>query len=69
VARPPARVGAWWDGREEIGVVAIGEGEKKVLVGECKWSTRPVDLSLLKELERKGEHLRRQAGLAGREFH
>jgi len=48
----PVRVGAWWDGRTEIDVVALGE-KGEVLVGECKWSSHPVDLSVLGELERK----------------
>ena len=65
----PERVGAWWDGHEEIDVVAIGEGGRKLLLGECKWSTRPIDLPLLEDLRRKGEYLRQSAGLREAEFH
>ncbi len=65
----PERVGAWWDGREEIDVVAVGEGGRKLLLGECKWSARPVDLPLLDDLRRKGEYLRQSAGLRRAELH
>lgn len=64
----PERIGAWWDGREKIDVVAVGEGGKHVLLGECKWSARPVELSLLVDLYRKGEYLRRSANLEDARF-
>lgn len=46
------RVGSWWtgrnggDGQDEMDVVATSEG-RAVLVGECKWSVRPMDLRQL----------------------
>ncbi len=53
----PERVGAWWDGREEIDVVAINFREGHVLVGECKWSTRPVGMNVLQALMAKAGRL------------
>jgi AAA+ ATPase superfamily predicted ATPase len=44
----PRRVGEWWDKDHEIEVVAVGEDH--LLVGECKWSSRPVGVSILNEL-------------------
>lgn len=57
------RVGAWWDSRAQIDVVGLGERDGDVLVGECKWSTRPVGTNILEELKRKTAAL-----LQGSEF-
>lgn len=58
-----SRVGSWWgpalnDLRasgertsEEIDVVGVGRGRVS-LVGECKWTARPISVSLLNEIER-----------------
>lgn len=55
----PQAVGSWWasDAGEQIDVVALGEGA--ALLGECKWSNRPVGPGILEELLRKAEALRR----------
>jgi hypothetical protein len=62
----PARVGAWWSGREEIDVVAWDEAGRHLLLGECKWWQRPVGSNVLEDLRRKGtifltEHIGRFA--------
>lgn len=57
----PERVGKWWDRADEIDVVAISEAEQALLVGECKWTARPVGVNILADLKRKA-----QALLAGR---
>jgi AAA+ ATPase superfamily predicted ATPase len=46
------RAGRWWNGNEEIDLVAVAE-DKPVFVAECKWSKRPVGIDILKELRRK----------------
>jgi AAA+ ATPase superfamily predicted ATPase len=56
----PERVGAWWDGQEEIDVVAAGADA--VLLGECKWTGRPVGTNILDDLKRKTHPLVRSAG-------
>jgi len=56
----PERVGAWWDGQDEIDVVAAG-GDS-ALVGECKWTGRPVGTNILDDLKRKAHPLIRSAG-------
>lgn len=56
----PERVGSWWDGREEIDVVAAGADA--VLFGECKWTGRPVGTNVLDDLKRKAYPLVRSIG-------
>ncbi len=51
----PQRIGAWWNNEEEIDVVAIGEGS--LLVGECKWTNRPIGANILDDLKRKAHVL------------
>jgi len=46
------RVGRWWNGNEEIDLVAVAR-DAPVFVAECKWSKRPVGIDILKELRRK----------------
>jgi len=55
----PQVVGSWWaaDGSSQVDVMAFGEG--MALLGECKWSTHPVDLSVLEQLQRKALALQR----------
>ncbi len=47
----PLQVGGWWQANEEIDLIAIGQ--EATLMVECKWTTRPVGLDILRELERK----------------
>lgn len=53
----PAAVGRWWNRQGEIDVAATGaaDGRPALLLGECKWSSRPVGVNLLEDLKRKGE--------------
>lgn len=51
------RVGSWWNNREEIDVVAVSDIDNAILVGECKWSTKPVGLNILADLQRKTQTL------------
>ncbi len=56
----PERVGAWWSPRGEIDVVAISDQARAVLVGECKWSAKPVGTDVLAELRHKAQFLQRE---------
>lgn len=47
-----ANIGRWWDGRNEIDIVAM-DGKGSVLLCECKWTTRKVGITILRELEGK----------------
>jgi uncharacterized protein len=51
----PQSVGRWWDDHDEIDVVAVGD--QQALLGECKWTTRPVGANVLDELRRKAQVL------------
>ncbi|MBI2264676.1 MAG: ATP-binding protein [Armatimonadetes bacterium] len=46
------RAGRWWNGNEEIDLVAVA-GDEPVFAAECKWSKKPVGIDILKELRRK----------------
>ncbi|MFW6075279.1 MAG: DUF234 domain-containing protein [Chloroflexota bacterium] len=49
-------MGRWWDGQHEI--YLVGMRDKTVtLVGECKWSSSPVDDRVLTALQRKSAKL------------
>ena len=56
----PRSVGRWWDDHDEIDVVAVGE--EGALLGECKWTTRPVGTNVLAELRRKAQPLLARQG-------
>jgi AAA+ ATPase superfamily predicted ATPase len=47
------KVGRYWDRTMEIDVAAADEKGGVVLAGECKWTRKPVDLDVARELERK----------------
>ena len=71
-----ARVGGWWDKREEIDVVALDDESKKALIFEVKWrkiNTMTEAKKLLSELERKSQLMKLegyslQFGLIAKEF-
>jgi len=51
----PENIGAWWDRDAEINVLAISRTENKALVGECKWSIRPLGVNVLDDLKQKAQ--------------
>jgi len=56
----PLRIGGWWRANEEIDIVVLGEDA--ALLVECKWSSRPVGLDVLRNLERKSLLLELELG-------
>lgn len=48
---PLQLVGSWWNRQQEFDVVGIGQTFH--VVGECKWSKRPVGIDVLDGLEKK----------------
>jgi hypothetical protein len=58
----PRAVGRWWTRQAEIDVVGLGD--EGVLLGECKWSTRPVGLNVLDALRARAEVFRGETGMA-----
>lgn len=66
----PQRIGAWWNNEEEIDLVAVGEDA--LLVGECKWTVRPVGTNILDDLKRKAHALavaEKSARMTGAQLH
>jgi AAA+ ATPase superfamily predicted ATPase len=53
----PERIGSWWDRDAEIDIVAISDTERALLLGECKWSSRPIGVNILSDLREKAEKL------------
>jgi hypothetical protein len=49
----PERIGRWWDRAGEVDVVAVGEVDGALLLGECKWSGNPVGMDVLDDLRQK----------------
>ncbi len=47
----PLKIGRWWNNKEEIDIVAFDE--ENIAFIECKWTNKPVGLSLLSRLKEK----------------
>ena len=60
----PERIGGWWSREAEIDVLAVSDVERAILVGECKWSAKPVGSGVLTDLERKVQILTRETSWA-----
>ena len=45
-------IGPWWDGREEIDIVALN-GQGSFMFCECKWTVKKIGISILNELQNK----------------
>lgn len=54
---PLLKVGRWWDKNTEVDIVALGENNK-IVFGECKYSKKQVDLSILKQLQEKAKNIK-----------
>ena len=64
------RVGGWWRGSNEVDVVAVAD-DGPLLLGECKWTARPIGRDVLRNLEAKvslvqADLKRRRRGLTWR---
>lgn len=51
----PHRLGFWWDGQNELDLLAISEDEAAIMVGECRWWAKPVGANVLSELQQKAK--------------
>lgn len=52
----PTNIGSWWNANEEVDLVILGE--KDAILVECKWTSKPVGVDILAELERKSDLVR-----------
>lgn len=53
----PHTVGGWWSRHDEIDVAAIGEDG--CLLGECKWTAKPIGVNILDQLTEKTKAVQR----------
>lgn len=56
----PERIGRWWSSEEEIDIVAISDTDRAMLVGECKWTAKPVGVNILVDLQRKVQAMQQE---------
>lgn len=49
------RIGRYWDSKDEIDIVALDPEGKNLILGECKYWTEPVGVSVLRDLEAKAD--------------
>ena len=47
------KIGRFWDSKDEIDIVALDPESKNLILGECKYWTDPVGVSVLRDLEAK----------------
>lgn len=52
-----SKIGRWWDGKNEIDIVAINPEEHHLILGECKYRQTPVGIDVLHELEEKADFI------------
>ena len=61
----PTHIGKWWNANEEIDIVVLGEAN--AILVECKWTSKPIGVDILADLERKAELVRPE--LENRQIH
>ena len=49
------KLGRYWDSKDEIDIVALDPEGKNLILGECKYWSDPVGISVLRDLEAKTE--------------
>jgi len=58
----PDAVGSWWDGREELDVVAVRHATREAYVAECTWRGGTLHVRELDELLRKAAYFHTRSG-------
>ena len=53
----PEQVGSHWDRQAQVDVVALNWQEKTALLGEARWTTRPLGVQTLHELQAKADQV------------
>ena len=64
---PFSRVGRWWEGNEEIDLIALNENTNEILFGEAKWSNKQIGTNIYEDLKAKAKKVR--WGKKGRKEH
>jgi uncharacterized protein len=55
-------VGRFWDANAEIDIVGIDPEKKRIIFGECKWSSKPVGTNVLLDLKKKTSNVQWEFG-------
>jgi AAA+ ATPase superfamily predicted ATPase len=58
----PEKVGSYWDRTTQVDVVALNWSEKTALLGEARWTSRPLSTQSLDELRAKSAAVLPEAG-------
>lgn len=53
-------IGNWWNANEEVDLVVLGEND--AILAECKWTSKPVGIDILADLERKAQLVKPELG-------
>ena len=48
-----SKIGKWWNGKEEIDIIGIGEENREIVFAECKFQNKPMDADIYYDLLRK----------------
>jgi AAA+ ATPase superfamily predicted ATPase len=51
------KAGRWWNNNEEIDIVGYNKDQKKILFGECKYTQKPVGMSIYTALQEKAKQV------------
>ena len=62
----PDHIGPWWDGEEEIDVVAVRHDTREAWLAECTWSGHPLHPREHEELQRKAAYFQTKTGYVPR---
>ncbi|MDR3576070.1 MAG: ATP-binding protein [Anaerolineaceae bacterium] len=49
----PTNIGSWWKANEEVDLVVVGESN--AILVECKWTSKPIGIDILADLEEKAK--------------
>jgi AAA+ ATPase superfamily predicted ATPase len=58
----PQRVGRWWARNQEMDLMALNQETRDIMFGECKWTTQPIGIDVLKSLYGKAQQVRWRQG-------
>jgi AAA+ ATPase superfamily predicted ATPase len=56
----PTNIGNWWNANKEVDLVVLGEND--AILVECKWTSKPVGIDILVDLERKAQLVKPELG-------
>ena len=52
---PFSKIGRWWEGNEEIDLIALNENTNEILFGEAKWSNKQIGTNIYEDLKAKAQ--------------